>query len=514
MKKIIILSAIVLLIAFLKSNSQASNESTNNKLDISVDSSFVRGQILDQDKQIALHYANIYVLQKHIGAISNETGHFSISASGLEKTDTLRIQYIGYITKNIAITDLDSSSIIFMKEEIFNLNETLIFGSAPSAVSIVKKVLINKDSNYKANYSKRQVFIRERDDTDVEDIQLKYKKSSISEIDRDLIKETEEKIPKHATSYTDFLGYIYTSGLEDDSIKLKTDPIRAVSLKEKDIAEAERLFETFETVFTNIDSNEYWKVKSGIFSDKIDTDDMDTDESEDTIVDSGRKLKSFSRSNYYRLKFTSLDDDKQWEFLHKTGKYRYTLIGGTRVGGEDVYIIDFVPKNSGLYEGRMYVSTETYALIRADYEFALNKTGRDIQLLGIGYTENQFSGSIYFEKKNDNYVLKYFSKQEGAIASIDRNFALIKKRERTFFDKKLNEIKLGLELTVNNQESLEFLVLDEEEISSEVFNNFNQQESMEIIYVDQFDENLWKGFSIIEPTQQMKDYKKAKSESY
>ena len=46
----------------------------------------------------------------------------------------------------------------------------------------------------------------------------------------------------------------------------------------------------------------------------------------------------------------------------------------------------------------MYISTETYALIRADYDYAPDKTGRDIHLLGIGYTENQFSGSIFFEK--------------------------------------------------------------------------------------------------------------------
>jgi len=31
---------------------------------------------------------------------------------------------------------------------------------------------------------------------------------------------------------------------------------------------------------------------------------------------------------------------------------------------------------------------------------------------------------------------------------------------------------------------------------------------MDIIYVDQFNDNLWKGFSIIEPTEQMKEYKK------
>ena len=54
----------------------------------------------------------------------------------------------------------------------------------------------------------------------------------------------------------------------------------------------------------------------------------------------------------------------------------------------------------------MYISIRTYALVRADYEYAEGKTGRDIHLFGIGYTENEFSGSIYFEKKEENYILQ------------------------------------------------------------------------------------------------------------
>ncbi len=36
------------------------------------------------------------------------------------------------------------------------------------------------------------------------------------------------------------------------------------------------------------------------------------------------------------------------------------------------------------------------------------------------------------------------------------------------------------------------------------------EEKMEIIYVDQFDDKLWSGYSIIEPTKQMREYRKQK----
>ena len=161
-----------------------------------------------------------------------------------------------------------------------------------------------------------------------------------------------------------------------------------------------------------------------------------------------------------------------------------------------------------MYRGRMYVSVETYALIRADYQYAPGKTGTDFHLFGVGYTENLFYGSIYFEKRNGRYKLKYFSKKAGALANFDRKVLLVKKKERFLFDKTLNELKTGIELTVNTVQLFECLVLDDEPVPEKVFDGFNEKEYMNTIYVDKFDDSLWKGYAIIEPTRQMRDYRK------
>jgi len=84
----------------------------------------------------------------------------------------------------------------------------------------------------------------------------------------------------------------------------------------------------------------------------------------------------------------------------------------------------------------------------------------------------------------------------------------MKKRKRFLFDKTLKELKVGLYMSMTMQESLEFLVLEDVDLSADGFAGFQQAKIMEIIYVDQFDDKLWQGFSIIEPTQQMKEYKK------
>lgn len=512
MNKLFLLSILITLMSITSGVSQNMQDTK-----VMVNSNELKGLVLDKDKLTALPYANIYVLHKNKGVISNETGNFSIDIAGLEKTDTLRFQYIGYKTKKLTINQLDTTHIVYLKEDIINLTETLIFGSAPNAKSIVKKVLENFDSNYRKTTAKNLTFIRQRNTTEFEKFKLDLKKSSISQLDEELIRLVEDKVPKEVISYDDFLGNIYKTKVHNDSVTIKTDPIRAVSLKEKDIAELDYIESVFEDVFADLGNEEYWKVKSGIFGQKIDEEEDEiandtlvksAEKVKDSIQESGRNLYYFSRSIKNKLNYSLLKDKDSWEFLHKTSKYNYTLEGGTRVNGEDVYIIEFKPKSSGKFIGKLYISTTTYALIRADYKFADGKIGRDFHLLGIGYTENMFSGSIYFEKVDDNYVLKYLSKKTGFTASFDRSIALLKKKKRFLFDKKLNEIKVGIDLTIRNEDSYEFLVINKTPISEEQFNNFNQKKKMEVIYVEQFDDDLWKGYPIIEPTKKMREYKK------
>lgn len=511
MKRILLLSILITFIVVANVQSQTTKVSNNIENTLTKTATKeLKGLLLDLDKKTALPYANIYILNTNKGFISNEKGQFSIDISGVNKNDTLRFQYIGYSTKNITLGQLDTSSVVFLKEEIFNLSEALVFGNAPNPESIVKKVLLYKDSNYIATTSKKQCFIREREIADINDFQLDCKKSTIPELDEKMVALFVEKMPKNTTSYTDFLGYFYYNKNKNDSIRYKLEAIRTVSLKEKDISDLKQFETIFENVINNTKEKEYWKVKSGVFGGKVDENEIDTVPKKDTATENRKSLASYHNSVRNQLSYSLLNDKAQWEFLHRTGRYEYTLVGGTRVNGEDVYIIDFTPKNGGRYEGRLFISINTFALIRADYEYAQGKTGRDFHLLGIGFTETQFSGSIYFEKKNDNYLLKYFSNKSANKITLDRNFSLIKKRKRLLLDKTLNEIKVGFKISVNTEESFEYLVLQDKEITNKQFADFKPTKYLDVIYVDQFDDKLWSGFPIIEPTKQMKEYKKQK----
>jgi hypothetical protein len=468
----------------------------------------IRGFVLDLKTGSPLAYTNIYVAGKQVGTISNEKGIFSLNADKLISSDTVVFQYVGYQTRRISVADLQDMKQIFLKEEIFNLSELLIFAEDPDVVSIVKKVLENKEANYKPETNKRKVFIRNRLDNSFNEFELDYKKSSIDQLDREAIALFEEKMPRNPTSYTDLMGELYFNEKKDDSIRLKIDPLRVVSLEEPDITELEQIADIMEEAFANTGEGEYWKVKSGIFGSRLDSADIASDPEQDSINENRRKTRELLSEVKYGLGFSSMDNKRSWEFLHKTGKYKYTLAGGIRVNGEDAYIIDFSPGRGGRYEGRMIVTMESYALIRADYQYAAGKTGKDFQMLGVGFTEKDFVGSIFFEKKGDNYLLKYFSVKMDYNIRWDRSLALLKKKKRFMFNKRLKEIKVGILANIDTQQSTEFLMLEDSELTTQEFHDFQQPEYTDIIYVEQFDDDLWKGFSIIEPTGQMRDYKK------
>jgi hypothetical protein len=468
----------------------------------------IKAMIMDIETAAPLPYTNIYVMNKHVGTISNEKGIFSINTSSLQQSDTLVFQYVGYKTRKIAIADLAKMKQVFMEEEIFNLSELLIFANDPDVISIVKKVLENKDENYKPETIKRKSFIRNRLKNHFKVLEFDYKKSSIDQLDREAIELAERKIPRNPTSYTDFMGNLYFNEDKTDSIRFKIDPIRVVSLKEPDITELNQISEIVEDAFSNTAEGEYWKVKSGIFGSKLDSADIASDPDKDSLEENSRKTKELVSGIRYGLKYSSLSEKDAWEFLHKTGKYNYSLAGGIRVNGEDAYIIDFTPKKGGSYEGRMFIAMESYALIRADYRYAPGKTGKNFQLLGVGFTEDDFAGSIFFEKKGDNYLLKYFSLKANFNVRWDRNVALMKKKKRFIFNKKLKEIKVGVQADIDAEQYTELLMLEDTRLSKQGFADFQQPEYTDIIYVDQFDDTLWKGYSIIEPTEQMREYKK------
>ncbi len=468
----------------------------------------IKGKIIDKFTGKPLPYTNITIQGTAHGSVSNEDGLFSISTQGFTGTDTLVVSFIGFKTQKFALNQIKGFHTVTLEEDLINLKEAFVFGKPPKPKEIIKKMIKNKAKNYAPIYKKSKVFVRKRNTEDVLYLNIKTKKSSIEGFGKDMMQKIESNIPRHNLSYSDFLGEVYFSKIKKHPVKLQ--PIRLVKLEEKNKEVLDNINKNVEKVFKETAKNEYWKVRSGIIGSKVEIE-KDTIKTAADSIKLKNKIKTSFLAAGIRWRynwFTSMSDSKEWDFLYNLGRYKYTFTSGTRINGEDVFIIDFSPKRSGKFKGKLYITMKTYALIRADFEYAPNKHGFSIQLFGVGYRKTGYKGSILFEKIGETYQVKYFTYSESERFSFDRPIALLKKRKRFLFNKTLKKLKINLDMAAQSGTTIEMFFLNNTPITEETWKSFKQEKYTDIKYVTQFSEDIWKGYSIIEPTKKMRDYKK------
>ncbi|MCP2029588.1 hypothetical protein L1276_004775 [Flavobacterium sp. HSC-32F16] len=86
----------------------------------------ITGIILDSLKQ-PIPYANIGILNKPVGTVSNEKGEFSFILENTTNLDTLRISSLSYISKDILLKNLsDEKLTLILKNHIEKLNEIIV----------------------------------------------------------------------------------------------------------------------------------------------------------------------------------------------------------------------------------------------------------------------------------------------------------------------------------------------------------------------------------------------------
>jgi hypothetical protein len=132
----------------------------------------------------------------------------------------------------------------------------------------------------------------------------------------------------------------------------------------------------------------------------------------------------------------------------------------------------------------MYISAINYAILQFDYEFALDKSTEDINLLGIGYTVNYKKAQVIYEKIDTAYFVKYVNAEKREFFSVDRNFFMVKKENRFLFDKALNKIKFALDMQFETKNGWELLVIHRQNLTKEAFELVKEPEKMTIKLID------------------------------
>ena len=473
----------------------------------------ITGLVVDAETKNPLPFTNIVVEGKNKGTVSNIEGHFVLDGDNLDPKDMVIFSYVGYETFRIRLIELKNQMTIYLHQTTVKIGDVNVSSKSLSAEEILVQVRKNYKKNYPNLTQKQTVFLHKLEKTPFpETNQIILKNSNFVGLDRKTFDEVMRSIPREFVDYQESIIELYN---QNDDYKMV--PTKGISLEE---GANQALFEEMETKLgdlfddiqlSNKDKKIYYQFRSGILRHKIKNKNNNQsvlEESRNDKLHNPVKTKEVKNgillllNNYTRLK------SKNWEFVDNPGRYYYTKEYLTVFNDDMVYAISFKPKRNGLFEGTIYISTSTYAVLQLDFAFAAGKQSERFHAFGFGHSMNFVKGRVIFEKGNKGYFLKYISAQQHELASIDRNFSIKKKQKRFLADKELNEIKLVAKISFNMKSNWELLVLEREEISVNQFEKVKEPVITKFKKEYAYNPEMWNNRTVIAPDAELKKYKR------
>ncbi len=468
----------------------------------------ISGTIKNKQTQEPIPYVTIQI-NKNYGTISNEEGNFSLNIERFSEDTFVKFSCIGFKTKEIKIKDI--SETIFLEEQIVNLDEVDIDSQKQlTEKEIIQKVTENLSKNYDDLVNtKQKIFIRIQTKNNIKKLDLFIDKSK--NYDKEMIKRfntlldsvKKPMIANNDISYRDILYNLYHKNKDSIKIALK----KATYLSNPDLNfSMDKLRKKLVNVFAKLYKDKTFKVKVSFFKvgDSLKVSDTDTDKKDKKpiILPQGvlnKTKKAFNDVVYFKNElFTEILNAK---------KYEYTKVNTLYFNSELVYEIDYRPKkSSALYSGKIYVSDESFAILKLDFAMRKGKklNGVNLKWIGFKYKIDNRIGSIEFYKRdNDKYAPKYIRQSTNMYNYIKLPIKFI---ENT---KAKNKLKFKLKTQIENaiKENVELLFLENNTLTNSEFEKITVLKEFPSQTLKQYDPSIWKQYNIIAPTQSILDYR-------
>jgi hypothetical protein len=153
----------------------------------------------------------------------------------------------------------------------------------------------------------------------------------------------------------------------------------------------------------------------------------------------------------------------------------------------------------------LYISALDYAILKAEYSFSEGKEGKKINLkllLGIKYIENINRGTIIYNQRHDGRYHPYYIKQEYG------NYIYMH-RPLKFIENSNDRNKVIFDFTIegSGRDKKELLILSTNPLDQEEFVSYKEQETIPYTFLRQFEPSIWQNNQIIEPLEEMKNFK-------
>lgn len=471
---------------------------------------------IDSDTGEPLPYAGMTIGQNG-NLMSNSEGVFTL-ASGFADSDAATISFLGYHSQARTVAQLRADPVVRLKPGAFQLGEVYISKADTNADSIMAKVRLNIDRNYKIAEAPQKSVVFYRTAQSFRPRRLSVKITEATGIGKHQLKALDQEIREFTggmlahppSEFSDMLCNYYTARkiFKDKPVfAARTEVLRAVKLKDPSRAASldEIAASASGIVFRYLDSTKYYRVKSGLFGSR------DTLSLRPGYNHKGKKVtpteSASGRSQFTQFYYSNrFGKGSTLDFVTVQELYRYTFDGA--VPGEDglVYIIRFVPAGAkAKYSGTLYINEKDYCVVRADFALSEGKTMGGVNLkflLGVKQSDNVSRGTIIYKRDAElgAYYLKYAVRETGQYIYINRPLKFV---EITDGDKDKFGFHLKLETDITDRE--EYYCIAREAISESAFDSVKEN-TFSYLVTKHYDAAIWKELTGIEPEEAMRKF--------
>ncbi len=476
----------------------------------------ISGRILEIEKN-PIPFATIEINNKY-GVITNEEGFFSIDITPFSPQDTVKISCLGYQKQILLLRDFTSKN-YFLNIQVNELSEVILTNKATlNATAIMLRVKQNIPKNYHLNTSEFNLFSRRTEQIQGQQANFEVKSSTgftkkqLESFNTDFNQLEQSMLKAPSKQYTDLIGQLK---IWDDT-KIKMSIPKALRLfNENNGQSLENIFNRGnQIVLKHVDKNKIYKVKSGLF--KL-SDSVSLENKKNQMESAINSVTPIKNGCYNFIKeHCFLGDEPKLDFVTNINKYNYNLDDVTYFENELVYVISFFPdRSSAKFEGKIYISSSDFAILKMEYHFYEDRVGEKLNLkflLGLKYVEKNKQGFAVYKKHNDGYYYpNYLSLQINRYFYADRPFSFIEKTK----NRRAKGSRVSFEFLVEGffKEKTELLIVSKNNLSATDFNNYTEQKRVDYESPAVYDPAIWKNFIVIEPLKEMKTFKKLSTDS-
>ncbi len=464
----------------------------------------ITGTIKDIKNKKPIPYATIQV-RNNYGTITNEEGEYNLNSKNFKKKDSLKITYIGYKTKIIALNDLPKT--IYLEEDIIDLEEINLDQKKYTAIEIIEKTTDRLKDNYdNLKLVKQQLFIRNKSINKLEKFKMKiertknYNKKTIKEINRVIDSIRKPILENTSVEYIDEYLSIYHKN--KDSVRIKMIKATKLSNPDADVSMEgiqKKLKEGFKTIF----KSKTFKVKVIFFKveDSINMKKIEKDSKESVLYpkDELTKIKSLYKSLLYK-------DNQIFKEILNPKKYTYKITNNLFYNDEFVYEITYTPKHSSSnYKGKIYISDDTFAILKLDFNMLEGKKlqGMNLKWLGMKYKVYDWNGIIeYYQASNGKYVPKYLKQSKKMYSYVKIPVKFIENSN----EKNKLKFKLKSEFESILTQQSEILFIENTTLKTTEYKDIKLNKKFPLDNLKYYNSDIWRKYNIIAPTKSQVEF--------